>query len=214
MLSVKGERREYAPAAAKEKQGKGGKDKGSKEKKKDKGGAPAASAGAGDSAVSKLEIRVGLIVKAWKHETADKLFCEEIDVGEAAPRTIASGLQGFVEEADLQNRPCVVLCNMKPRNMVGFKSQGMVLYGSSPDKATVELVDPPAGAAVGERVSFGAAHDGEAATPAQLQKKKLLEAALPDLRVGEDGIAMFKDAAFTTSKGPCTLKSIRAGTIS
>ena len=114
---------------------------------------------------------------------------------------------------ELQNRPCVVLCNMKPRNMVGFKSQGMVLCGINADHSAVELVDPPKGAKVGERVSFGDAHAGDFAPPNQLQKKKLLEAALPDLRVGADGVAVFKDAPFMTSAGPCTVKSIRGGSV-
>lgn len=30
--------------------------------------------------ITKLDIRVGKIVNVWKHETADKLYCEEIDV--------------------------------------------------------------------------------------------------------------------------------------
>lgn len=38
--------------------------------------------------------------------------------------------------------------------------QAMVLCGTSPDGNTVELVEPPAGAAVGERVSFEG-HEGE-----------------------------------------------------
>ena len=30
---------------------------------------------------TKIELRVGKIVKVWNHETADRLFCEEIDIG-------------------------------------------------------------------------------------------------------------------------------------
>ena len=199
--------------------GSGGAAKGGKDKKAEKAakkaakpakaGAPAAAADT-SSPVSKLDIRVGLIVKAWKHETADKLFCEEIDVGEEKPRNIASGLQGFVTEAELQSRPCLVLCNMKPRNMVGFPSQGMVLCAINADHSAVELVDPPAGAKVGERVTFEGC-DGDAASPAQLQKKKLLEAALPGLKVDAAGGATYNGVPFMTSAGPCTAKSIRDG---
>ena len=32
---------------------------------------------------SKLDLRVGVIVKVWEHPTASKLWCEEIDVGGA-----------------------------------------------------------------------------------------------------------------------------------
>merc|ERR1712070_4178 len=43
--------------------------------------------------VSRLNIKVGKIVKVWHHPDAEKLYCEEIDLGESAPRTIASGLR-------------------------------------------------------------------------------------------------------------------------
>ena len=41
----------------------------------------------------KLDIRVGHIKKVWPHPDSSKLYCEEIDVGEAEPRQIASGEQ-------------------------------------------------------------------------------------------------------------------------
>lgn len=41
------------------------------------------------SELSKLEIRIGQIVKIGKHPEADGLYVEEVDVGEASgPRTI------------------------------------------------------------------------------------------------------------------------------
>jgi hypothetical protein len=33
-----------------------------------------------------LDLRVGRVLKAWKHPEAEKLFVEEVDVGEAEPR--------------------------------------------------------------------------------------------------------------------------------
>lgn len=64
------------------------------------GAAPAAAA-----AAEKLDnpnyllMLVGKIVKAWPHPESEKLWCEEIDLGEAAPRQIASGLRQFYAEA-------------------------------------------------------------------------------------------------------------------
>jgi tRNA-binding EMAP/Myf-like protein len=49
----------------------------------------------------------------------------------------------------------VVLCNLKPRNMRGVKSHGMLLCASNDAHDAVEPLDPPAEAAVGERVWFG-----------------------------------------------------------
>lgn len=52
----------------------------------------------------------------------------------------------------MQNRMAVLLCNLKPAKMRGVVSQAMVMCASSPDK--VEILDPPSGAAPGERVTF------------------------------------------------------------
>jgi tRNA-binding EMAP/Myf-like protein len=46
-----------------------------------------------DLTVNCLDLRVGIISKIWRHETAEKLYCEEIDVGEASFRSIASGMR-------------------------------------------------------------------------------------------------------------------------
>ena len=61
-------------------------------KKKKKDPAPTTTAVPAQAEITKLDIRVGQIVDVWKHETADKLYCEKIDVGEDSPRNIASGL--------------------------------------------------------------------------------------------------------------------------
>ncbi len=83
------------------------------------------------------------------------LYVEKIDVGEAEPRTIVSGLVKFVALEDMQQRPVLVLCNLKPRNMRGIKSFGMVLAASNEEHTVVEPLAPPQGAQPGERVWFG-----------------------------------------------------------
>jgi tRNA-binding EMAP/Myf-like protein len=42
-----------------------------------------------------LEFRVGKILEAWEHPESEKLYCEKIDIGEAEPRLIASGLGAY-----------------------------------------------------------------------------------------------------------------------
>ena len=44
------------------------------------------------SDIGQMDIRVGKIVKVWKHPDSEKLYCEEIDVGNGEIRKIASGL--------------------------------------------------------------------------------------------------------------------------
>lgn len=76
-----------------------------------------------DSDPSKLDFRVGVVVKCWEHPEAEKLLCEEIDLGEANVRTIASGLKAHYNASDMVGRRVIVLANLKDRTMVGFKSQ-------------------------------------------------------------------------------------------
>lgn len=65
----------------------------------------------------------------------------------------------------------VVLCNLKPRNMRGIKSNGMVLCASNAAHDAVEPLLPPADAPVGERVWFGEAKaQPAAAEPNRVQK--------------------------------------------
>ena len=54
--------------------------------------------GAGEevSPVELVDVRVGKVLKAYKHPEADKLYIEEIDVGEEEPRQICSGLVPFM----------------------------------------------------------------------------------------------------------------------
>ena len=65
----------------------------------------------------KLTFELGKIVKVWEHEGSDKLFCEEIDVGEGKPRQIASGLRAYYKLDDLQDRKVLVVCNLKKLNL-------------------------------------------------------------------------------------------------
>jgi methionine--tRNA ligase beta chain len=151
--------------------------------------------------ISKLDIRVGVILKAWEHEEADKLFCEEIDIGEESPRQIASGLREHYKLDDLSGRRVLVLANLKARKMMGFSSHGMVLCAASPD-GKVRFVEPPEEAMIGERVMVEG-FDGEPASENQVIKKKMLESIFHDLKTNADGLATYKGKPLCTSAGPC-----------
>ncbi|KAL6033259.1 hypothetical protein STEG23_004738, partial [Scotinomys teguina] len=106
--------------------------KGEKKEKKQQQSA-AASADSKPIDVSRLDLRIGCIVTAKKHPDADSLYVEEVDVGEAAPRTVVSGLVNHVPLEQMQNRMVVLLCNLKPQN-AGVVSQAMVMCASSQRK--------------------------------------------------------------------------------
>jgi aminoacyl tRNA synthase complex-interacting multifunctional protein 1 len=156
-----------------------------KDKKKDKkaAAAPAAAAPADAAAgptVDMLDIRIGLITKVGPHPNADSLYLEEIDLGEPeGPRQVVSGLRKFVPEEKMQNRKVVVVCNLKPAKMREIMSYGMVLCASNNDHTEVDPINPPEGAAIGERVKF----EGFSAEPEAVlnPKKKIFEKIAPDL---------------------------------
>ena len=59
-------------------------------------------------------MRVDVILKSWNHEIADKLYYEEVDIGEpSGPRKIAYGLRLFYTLDQIQNQRVLVLCNLK-----------------------------------------------------------------------------------------------------
>ena len=60
---------------------------------------------------SKLDIRVGKILAVERHPDAEALYVETIDVGEAEPRTVVSGLVKYMTIEQLENTTVVLLCN-------------------------------------------------------------------------------------------------------
>lgn len=76
-----------------------------------------------------LLVHVSLL-STLQHPDADSLYLEKIDVGEAEPRTVVSGLVAYISQEDLQDRMVLVLCNLKPQKMRGIESQAMLLCAS------------------------------------------------------------------------------------
>ena len=100
--------------------------------------------------ISRLDMRVGKIIEVSRHPDAENLYLEKIDCGEAAPRTVVSGLVRFFTLEEMQNRMVIVLCNLKPAKMRGVVSEAMVMCASTPEK--VEIMAPPELAVPGDLV--------------------------------------------------------------
>lgn len=143
-----------AAAAAAPKEPKAPKDKAAKPAKAPAAAASAAAAAPEQPEYTKLDIRVGQIVKASRHPdpTVESLYVEEIDVGEGAPRVIVSGLVKFIPLDVFSTARVCVICNLKPSPLKGVVSNGMVLAASNADKTVVELIVPPAGSKPGDRI--------------------------------------------------------------
>lgn len=144
---------------------------------------------------TKMDFRVGVITKVWHHETAERLFCEEIDIGEDLPRPVASGLRQYYTLEEMQGKRVVVVCNLKESKLQGFLSFGMVLAAKTDSK--IILLEPPAGAAVGDRVYIDGLQEGDVGgglpvAAARVKKLKIWEAVAPDLSTDSTGTACWK----------------------
>ena len=79
--------------------------------------------------VYKLEIKIGTILEAVAVPDADKLVQYKIDLGEAEPRTILSGVREYFPDISLLvGKQVPVIINLAPRKIRGVESNGMVLY--------------------------------------------------------------------------------------
>jgi aminoacyl tRNA synthase complex-interacting multifunctional protein 1 len=56
---------------------------------------------------------------------------------------------------------CVVYANLKPRKLADIMSEGMVMCASNPEHTSIEIMRPPAGAKVGERITLEGNPAGE-----------------------------------------------------
>jgi len=178
-----------------------------KAKGKAKGKAPAAGQPSGGGAdqplFSKLDVRVGKVVKAWHHPDADRLFCEQIDIGEASgPRQIVSGLREHYKLEEFEGRKLLVVANMKPAKLVGVVSSGMVLCAKNPEKKVVELLSVPGDLAVGERVlPKDVPSTWEPLAPEQAKKQKVWETVAKDLKTDSGRVACFAGVPLTAAGG-------------
>jgi len=162
-------------------------------------------------AFTQVDFRVGRIVSVKNHETADRLYVEEIDVGAEAGgvRQVVSGLRAYYTVEELQGRLVVVVCNLKESKFQGVMSFGMVLAAKGAD-GRVELLSVPEGSAVGERLQLQGYEGAYPAplTAARMKKLKAWEGVAPDLHSGEDGGACWKDLRIATSAGLCSVPTL------
>ena len=168
-------------------------------------GPPKPAAGADEFVPSKFEMRVGKIVEVDVHPDAESLYVEKIDLGESEPRTIISGLVKHVPIDQMKNRMVVVLANLKPQNMRGIKSCGMVLCASSD---IIEPLDPAEGSKPGDKV-FADGYEGESDPVLNTKKSDALTKMLSGFKVNNQSTACWNDCVLSTSAGPVKVKTLK-----
>lgn len=99
----------------------------------------------------KVEIRIGEVLSVEEIEGSDKLLKLEVDFGEIGKRQVLSGIKEWFGEKDLVGKQYVFATNIKPRMMMGFESQAMIMAVDKGDD--VILIAPCAKVENGSKIS-------------------------------------------------------------
>ncbi|MDR0885868.1 MAG: methionine--tRNA ligase [Clostridiales Family XIII bacterium] len=78
----------------------------------------------------KLDLRVGKIISAEPVRKSKKLLHFEVKMG-AETRQILSGVAGSFTPEECIGKSVIVVANLKPRNMMGVESKGMILFADN-----------------------------------------------------------------------------------
>ncbi len=100
---------------------------------------------------SKMDIRIGKIVKAERVEKSKKLLRLQVDTG-IDVRTVMSGVAEFFSPEEILNKQVTILVNLAPRKIMGVESQGMILMAADKDGA-LRLLQPSEVVSPGSMVS-------------------------------------------------------------
>jgi methionine--tRNA ligase beta chain len=153
----------------------------------------------------KLDFRVGKIIKIWNHPVSEKMYCEEIDLGESAPRVVVSAIRAAYAADQLLGKMVIVLCNVKEAKLAGTMSCGLVLTATN--EGRIEVVEAPASCTVGEKVCIS---DGVGKSwPANSVKKhKVWEAVKAEMFTDTECEVTWKGLKLLTSSGPCRVLTL------
>ncbi|HIU87523.1 MAG TPA: methionine--tRNA ligase [Candidatus Avilachnospira avistercoris] len=89
---------------------------------------------------AKMELRVGEVIACEEVPNSKKLLKETVKIGSEV-RTILSGIKKWYKPEDMVGKKVMVICNLAPRKIAGFESQGMLLCAESAD-GEISLMTP------------------------------------------------------------------------
>ena len=202
----------------------GKKDKKQKEKKEKKPAQPVVEVPALPDELewwNTCDLRVGKIMKCDIVPDSEKLYLEQIDVGEEKLRQIGSGVRKCIPVEEMtKDALCLVFSNLAAKKLAGIPSQGMVMCASSEDKSKIELVRPPAGSKIGERVTISGFPDldkvftQDAQPDLKKKKTKFLEHLIGLTKTNDKCEACYHGIPMKTSAGVLTVPSLANSGIS
>ena len=89
---------------------------------------------------SKVDIRIGTVIEAEKVPKSNKLLKLKVNTG-VDERLILSGISKFYSPEEIIDKKVMVLINLKPRKMMGYESEGMLLLAEDSD-GNLSLMQP------------------------------------------------------------------------
>jgi methionyl-tRNA synthetase len=102
---------------------------------------------------NKVDLRMGRVLSCQTVEGSTKLLQLSVDVGEARPRNIFSGISAHYSPDQMTGKMVVVVANLAPRKMKFGISEGMVLCASPEDDSSLFVLSADAGCKPGMKVS-------------------------------------------------------------
>jgi aminoacyl tRNA synthase complex-interacting multifunctional protein 1 len=160
--------------------------------------ASTAAAAAETPQISRLDLRVATVVSCVAHPSESRLAVLTVDVGEASPRTVVSGIAEWADLTSLVGQCLLCMCNLKSGDIKGVDSNGRILVATdSKDEKKKELcIVTAAQIRGGEKV-----HVVKGAQPDAVLAPKNLHRILKGLRTDSDGYVRYEELFIETSAG-------------
>ncbi|HID73666.1 MAG TPA: methionine--tRNA ligase [Thermoplasmata archaeon] len=102
--------------------------------------------------LKRLDLRIGEILSVEDHPDADRLYVMRVDIG-GEVRTVVAGLKPYYSPDEMVGKRVAIVANMKPANLRGVLSEGMLLAAEEGDVVSLLIADPdrPVGPGAGVR---------------------------------------------------------------
>jgi len=154
--------------------------------------AKAAAAAPPADPFSLVHLKVALVEEVLDHPNADSLYVLKVGLG-GETRTVCAGLKKHLSKEELLGRKVVVVYNLKPANLRGVESKGMILAAET-EAGRLAPVDPEPGEP-GDDVT------AEGLPPSPKADLTLKEFEKAPLTV-KAGTVRYKDRSLTSPRGP------------
>lgn len=155
--------------------------------------------------VSSIDFEVGKITAIKRHPDAEKLYVEQVLMGDGE-RQVVSGVVPYYKEEELLGKLVVIVKNLKPAVIRGVESRGMLL---ACEKDGVLEVLSPVGAKPGDKISIEGAEAGSAAALPEITIDQFLTVKLEV----KDSLALADGKKMLVNGAPIKTEKVAEGKV-